>query len=296
MPQSNLEAVQDAKLADALAGRYQFSIKSVIKEAWIQTNGFKGTFWGASILALVCSAAIIALLFIPAFIGGGDLQNSAQDALHAAQSSAQSLFKLFLALFFVVGLLVLIPVGQSLLAGMWMIGLHRATHNPCRAKMIFNYFHSKWPLTLVFLWLVLLQIILELIVKVTSHYLLPQSVPILILQDLLLLLVLYSIAFVYAFSVPLVVEKKLSAWRALETSRRTVGHRFFKIVGLFLVVGAVNFLPYLLILILAIEVHLGFMALAVVYFWLWPFSLLSMSILYREIFGVSSIAASPTVR
>ncbi len=53
-------------LEDALAGRYNFQIGEVLREAWRLTPGMKGTFWGGAILlylGYLAVAVVGALLF-----------------------------------------------------------------------------------------------------------------------------------------------------------------------------------------------------------------------------------------
>jgi uncharacterized membrane protein len=79
----------------------------------------------------------------------------------------------------------------------------------------------------------------------------------------------------YCLALPLVVDKKLSPWQALEASRKAVSRRWFSVLGLFLAIGFLCFLG-------AIPLFIGLI-------WIVPMSLIVMGILYRNIFGVSSI-------
>ena len=56
---------------------------------------------------------------------------------------------------------------------------------------------------------------------------------------IMLLLVIFSIyiSISYIFTLPLIVDAKLGFWRAMETSRRIVGKKFFGFLGMFILLG-----------------------------------------------------------
>lgn len=90
----------------------------------------------------------------------------------------------------------------------------------------------------------------------------------------LLLLVLPGIYLIiaYSFAMPLALEKGLSPWQAMETSRKTVSKRWFSFLGLWLTCGA---------LLIA-----GFMTLGIGLIWALPVCILAYGIAYRKLFGV----------
>src|SRR4051812_8192459 len=68
MPKSEMNPAASgdrASLEDAIAGRYDFSIEEVLREAWRLTDGFKLTFWGAAIVVGVVMAVGMLVLGIP---------------------------------------------------------------------------------------------------------------------------------------------------------------------------------------------------------------------------------------
>lgn len=82
------------------------------------------------------------------------------------------------------------------------------------------------------------------------------------------------LAVAYAFAIPLKVERGLGIWESLETSRKSVTNVWWKVAGLFLVVGLAVILG-------------GAVTLGIGLIWLAPFGTFVVAVLYREIFGYS---------
>ncbi len=84
----------------------------------------------------------------------------------------------------------------------------------------------------------------------------------------------------YTMAQPLIGDRNLGAWQALETSRRAVSHEWFRLAGLLFVVGLLT----------------GLSALAGVIpvIWTLPWAMLVLGVIYRRIFGVA--AASDPAR
>jgi uncharacterized membrane protein len=78
----------------------------------------------------------------------------------------------------------------------------------------------------------------------------------------------------YFLVIPLIVEKNMSIWQAMETSRKAINHVWFSIFGLFLV--------FTLLSIAAI------FTLGIGYIWLFPMMIISYGVIYRTIFGIES--------
>jgi len=64
-PQSDVNAEASGaagSVEDALAGRYDFEVEEVLKDAWRLTNGFKLTFWAAAIVVFVVMGILMVVL------------------------------------------------------------------------------------------------------------------------------------------------------------------------------------------------------------------------------------------
>ena len=78
----------------------------------------------------------------------------------------------------------------------------------------------------------------------------------------------------YAEALPLVIDKRLSPWQALETSRMAVTKKWLKFTGFLLVVGFI--------------VVMSFLFLVIPLIWTLPLVTIAWGIVYRNMFGVES--------
>ena len=76
----------------------------------------------------------------------------------------------------------------------------------------------------------------------------------------------------YGMTLPLLAFHELGAWKAMETSRKAISHKWFQVFGLYLVVGLL--------------VGLSALPLGIPLIWTMPWAVLVMGVLYRRIFGV----------
>ncbi len=138
------------------------------------------------------------------------------------------------------------------LAGMMMIGIYRSVNLPVNASMIFGYFDKMIPIFMAMLLMTILITIGFILLVLPGIYL--------------------SVA--YILTIPLIVEKNLGAWQALEASRKGITHHWFKIFGLYI-------LMMILYMISAIPFGLGLI-------WTIPMFITLNGILYRIIYGVEA--------
>ncbi len=289
IPQSK---VQNRKLEDAIAGNYDFSVTTIIDEAWARTSGFKSTYWGAVLLFLIPTIAIMAAVICLTLIVGMLTNVSIKELMETGQWQKVEYAPMLLTF---LGLILLaLPFILSMNAGVWMVGIHRVADKPTKATMVYQYFNNKMSLFWGYLFLQLLSFVADFF---TSY--LPDIIQrghsniayfIKGFSMLLGWIIYVYIAVSYMFFRPLVVEKNLSAWVALETCRRACAHRWFRIAALIGLVFLVLFVPLLAIMLLQMYVHSAFVILTVIFVWLMPFALLALCILYREIFGITPIS------
>jgi len=213
---------------------YDFSIGVVLSEAWEKTSGIKGSFWAAGAIFFVV------VLILATVVGGGSAL-----LFGNGETGAGMLMPLIIQL-------VMMAVMYPFMAGIVMLGIERSVDLPLSYKSVFGYFSYTLPLLGVAVLMSILVAIGFILLIIPGIYL--------------------SLA--YMFAVPLVVEKNLGIWEAMETSRKAVTSHWFKLFFLFLIMG-------ILVMISAIPFGIGLI-------WTYPMMVVMLGILYRDIFGVDA--------
>jgi len=231
----------------AVQGDYDFSIGSVLSEAWAKTNGCKGVFnlsffyyFLVVIVLMMGIGMVTAVLF-----SAGDM-GATPDQIGAGQMPAGMMIMQF-AIQFGVNLIVL-----PMVMGLMMIGIKRSVDAPISAGMIFKYFSKMIPLFITMLMVYIMVVIGLLLLVLPGIYLM----------------------IAYYMAMPLVVEKGMSPWQAMETSRKAITHRWFSVLGLFIV--------------MAIIVSISVIPLGIGLIWTVPMMMMAFAILYRNMFGVEA--------
>ena len=148
--------------------------------------------------------------------------------------------------------LALTAVVTPLWAGLFIMGVRRAADASVKAGQVLSCFRSILPL-------LLLSVVMNLLIMIGF---------------ILLIIPGIYLATAYILSIPLMVDKNLGFWQALEASRKAVTKRWFSIFGLMLLLTFIN-------IIATIPLGLGLI-------WTAPMSMIAFGILYRNIFGCSS--------
>lgn len=279
----------DARLESALAGEYSLSTKKIFDEAWEKTLGFKALYWEAmGICTLICiGLMLIGGLF---YVALSIVINPAVDwhqwgkILESAGNASLVMRAITSALVY-IGLFITLPI----LAGMLMISIRRVSNLPVRVGTLFNYYQKPWRYLLADIWIAFFfQDIPTFLTNNAAQYLTGfiGSVAAWICVPLALAIGIYSYIS-YFFTMPLLADRKLSTWRALETSRKVVGRHWFEVCRtLFIIILVTLLIPAIVIALLTSNVHWSLLFLAIIFVWLIPFSGLSFGILYREVMGV----------
>lgn len=280
----------DARLQAALAGEYSFSIKNIFDEAWEKTRGFKTLYWEAMGICFLMIIGLVLLgtaLYVTSGIVFSDVPFNwdqiskiieAKDPVPISMQVLPVVFE-FAALF------LFLPI----LAGILMMAIRRASGLPARVGTIFSYYQKPWRYFLADIWIsIFFQYIPTFLTGPASKYL---SGFIGSYANWLCIPLAITIGFYayvsYFFAMPLLADRKLTTWGALETSRRVVGFHWFEVCRAVVIVLLVTILvPAIVIMLLASNIHPIFWTLIIIFVWLIPFSALSMAILYREVMGV----------
>lgn len=141
------------------------------------------------------------------------------------------------------------PVIMPLMVGVMMLAINYSRGESIEFKSIFNYYHLIGKLALAGLLIYIMTVIGFVLLILPGIYL--------------------SIA--YVFALPLIADKGMDVWEAMELSRKVVTKHWFKVFGLFL----------LLSLIMA----LGALALGIGLIWAAPLMFVTLyGLLYPLIF------------
>lgn len=152
----------------------------------------------------------------------------------------------------VVGQIIISLVTYPLSAAFSMLGIKRSVGAATNAFMVFDYYSKMLKIFLLYLVMTLLIMVGLVLLIIPGIY----------------LMVAYSLA------LPLMLEKNLGIWEALETSRKTISRQWFAVFGLYLV---------MLVLFL-----LAMLPLGIGLIWMLPFAFIVMGVLYRSLFGVGA--------
>ncbi len=208
-----------------------FSAGSAIREAWSQTKGAKGTIWAAS--------AIMYLVILIILGGTGLLLPSLiMDRSSMTGLAGNLLFQVVINCFNIL-----------FTAGLLLIGVRKVAEKSISWKMIFKGFSCAGKIIIA----AILQFLL-----VTIGF-------------LLLILPGIYLSMGYIMTIPLIVDKGLSPWQAMETSRKAVHKVWWKVAGIFTIMGLiflVSFIP---------------MAIGVI--WTWPMFIILVGVVYRHLYG-----------
>jgi uncharacterized membrane protein len=217
---------------DAIAGNIEVNMLETLGEAWRDLKGFKLKCHIAS--AIWFAVYLVALLIsIPVVFGLA--------AMGADEQSASIIASLVQ--------LVAIAVTMPMMVGIMVMGIRHSQRKPVSAGSIFNYFHRA-PGAILWYFLCMLMIMLGY---------------------LLLIIPGIYLSFAYMFSLPLMIEKDMGAWQALEVSRKAVTRIWFRATGFLLLIS----------LLLA----LGMIPLGIPLIWILPWVTLAFAMVYFKLFG-----------
>jgi len=145
-------------------------------------------------------------------------------------------------------------ITYPLVVGMMMIAIKRSVGIPTNVAMVFDYYPKTMPIFLTYLLMPLLIFIGFLLLVLPGIYL----------------------AIAYALALPLLVDKNMGIWEAMEASRKAITPCWFRVFGLFLLGG-------IILMISALPLGIGLI-------WTVPFFGLAAAIVYRNLVGVSQSA------
>jgi uncharacterized membrane protein len=224
---------QVPSIEEALSRGYDFSIGDVLSEAWQRVKGTKGIIIGGFLVFYV-------VLFTASLLIGGVFGLLGVISDSPILSGVAEM---------IIGMIAS-ALAYPFMAGINMVGIRRAAGQPISFNEIFSHFGRTVPLVIT--------AILSMLLIYLGFFLL-------IIPGLYL-------AIAYMLAIPLVVERGLTPWQALEASRKAITQHWFKVFGLFLLLGLIS-------IVSIIPLGIGLI-------WSIPLFVIAMGVLYRTIFGV----------
>jgi uncharacterized membrane protein len=220
---------------DAIAGNFRVNMLETLGEAWKGLKGFK----------LKCHIALV--LYLLVFLGAGVLFGLLAAVL-ASTGADESVIGFLSLVFQVIITLVALPMSYAIL----IMAMRHANDKSVSAGEIFRHFGTIGSLFVAY--------ILEVILIMIGFVLL-------VLPGIYLM-------FAYIYAMPLIVEKKMGPWHALETSRKAVTKVWFRFFGFMWLLTLINML--------------GAFTLGIAWIWTVPWSILAMAMVYQKIFGIEA--------
>ncbi len=212
-----------------------FTVGEVLKEAWQKTKGAKGTLWAAF--------GVMYLILIAVSFGGSFAVSSMflQDSpgLAMGLNGTLQLLSSWLSLVFTAGVI--------------LIGVHKARKQPTSWKTVFGGFSGSKIVAITiasFLQLLLIGI-----------------------GFILLIIPGIYLTIGYGLTLPLIMDKGLGPWEALETSRKTIHKKWWTVFGVYVVM-------MLLYMVSAVPLGIGLI-------WTIPMFMLAVGVVYVRFFGTS---------
>ncbi|WP_457577364.1 hypothetical protein [Desulfomarina sp.] len=224
----------DPEVTEIRAKHSAFTVSGVIKEAWRETKGAKASIWaGAAVFYLLLLILTAGATFLAPYLTIDPAANS--DLVNfGVQAFSGVLSGIVSALF---------------TAGLFYMGVRKVAGDTLSWKMIFSGFSKTGKVIVA----TLLQTILVSIGMILF-----------IIPGIYLMIA-------YGLAMPLILDRDMGPWQALETSRKAIHKVWWKVAGAVIVMG-------LIYMVSVIPLGLGMI-------WTLPMSFALAGVIYRHLFG-----------
>ncbi len=214
--------------------KYRFTVGGVLREAWEKTKGVKG--------AILAGSAVMYLVLLILVACGAFLLPMNGNGLPADTTVIG-----------VVGNILFQAVTNALsvlfTAGLLFMGIRKVAGDPVSWRMVF----AGFPVAGRIIVAAILQSILVFV------------------GILLLVLPGIYLAIGYAMTMPLIIDRGMSPWQAMEASRKAIHKVWWRVAGLFFIMG-------LIFLVSMVPLGIGTI-------WTWPMFFILGGVVYRHLFG-----------
>lgn len=231
-------------MENAAIRKSSFGIGDIIRASFDYTKGFKITAWAMLLIFFAVNYIVygVTMLFSPtADVGTPEfIYNSMLTSLLA------------------------IPIIAPLTTGLYMGMINHVRGERVSYKIMFHYYPMVKKLAVASLFIHIINSIVFISTDMLAVYL--DSKIVMVLSHL----ATYCVGLLYIFTLPLVADKSLGAWEAMELSRKIVMNHFFKIFVLLVALGIIMGIS-------AIPLGIGMI-------WTAPMMYIAGALLYRMFF------------
>lgn len=225
-------------LEAGIEGNYSVELSDILSEAWQKTKGVKRYILGAGILMYVIAFVAITIVTAITMVAiGVDPESSPGPMAILVQLVVQILF-----------MALIMPFS----AGIFVMCLKQVQGVQPEFGDLFSCFNKTGKL--------LGCMILMYIMIFIGYFLL-------IIPGIYL-------SFAYVLAIPLIVDRDMGPWEALETSRKAITKHWLSV--------------FLFFIVLTIIMLISMLPLMIGMIWSVPLMAIAMAVLYREVFGITS--------
>lgn len=220
----------------AIAGDYEFGVMDTISAAWAKIKGIKRYIIGAGILIYIVAGFVLGML-MAILLPGMMGEEPSPTTMLGVQFVLQP---------------VMLAVVMPFVGGIVVMCLKQIQGRDVSFGDLFSAFNKTLPLFLA-------AILINILVSIGF---------------LLLVLPGIYLGVCYLLVVPLIIDRDLGVWEAMEASRKAITKRWFSVFGLYL-------LLLLIVLVSMLPFGIGLL-------WSIPLMAMSFMTLYQKMFGIAS--------
>ncbi|MEE2730895.1 MAG: hypothetical protein VYA55_08735 [Pseudomonadota bacterium] len=224
-------------LQAGIEGNYSVELSDILSESWQKTKGSKRYILGAGILMYVIAFVVIAVVTaISMFVMGTDPESPGPMAI---------LIQVVLQILFMA---LILPFS----AGIFVMCLKQVQGVQPEFGDLFSCFNKTGKLLGCMILMYIMIFIGYLLFIIPGIYL----------------------NFAYILAIPLIVDRDMGPWEALETSRKAITKHWLSV--------------FLFFIVLTIIMMVSMLPLFIGLIWSVPLMAIAMAVLYREVFGITS--------
>jgi len=225
-------------LQAGIDGEYSVELADILSEAWQKTKGAKRYILGAGILMYVIVMVVVAILTTVVMVASG------ADPESGSGMGAAMLIQ-FIIQFGVMALML------PFTAGIFVMCLKQVQGQQPEFGDLFSCFNKTGKLILTMILMYIMLFIGYLLFVIPGIYL----------------------NFAYMLAIPLIVDRDMGPWEALETSRKAITKHWLSC--------------FLFFIVLTIIMVVSMIPLGLGLIWTVPLMAIAMAVLYREVFGIT---------